>query len=129
MYVNSAAVSTSLNTTLDALKVLADAAATSIELATEVQARGDADDTLQTNIDTEANTRGSAVVTLESADTQLQTNVDLLTTSTDADFVLDRARIDAIEALLGNLQSVVVEESAAAPAEAEESAPFPAETA
>jgi len=105
MYVNSAAVSTSLNTTLDGLKVLADAAATSIELAAEASTRGDADDALQTNIDTEANTRGSAVVTLESADTQLQTNIDSLTTSTDADFVLDRARLDAIEALLGNLQS------------------------
>ena len=105
MYVNSAAISTNLNTTLDGLKVLADAAATSIELATEASTRGDADDALQTNIDTEANTRGSAVVTLESADTQLQTNIDSLTTSTDADFVLDRARLDAIESLLGNLQS------------------------
>ena len=105
LYVNSSAVSTSLNTTLDGLKLLADAAATSIELDTEVQAREDADTVLQANIDTEANTRGSAVTTLEGADTQLQTNVDALTTSTDADFVLDRARLDAIESLLGNLQS------------------------
>jgi hypothetical protein len=105
MYVNSAAVSTSLNTTLDALKVLADAAATSIELAAEEQAREDADTALQTNIDTEASSRASAVTTLESADDTLQSNIDALTTSTNSDFVLDRARLDAIEALLGNLQS------------------------
>ena len=105
MYVNSSAVSTNLNTTLDGLKALADAAATAVDLTAEETARTAADTTLQSNIDTEAAARAAAVVTLETADTTLQTNIDALTTSTDADFVADRARLTAIEALLGNLQS------------------------
>jgi hypothetical protein len=105
MYVNTGSVSTNLNTTLDALSALANGAATDAELAAEVATLEAADTTLQTNITAEATARGTAVTTLEGADTTLQTNITAVTTSTDADFVLDRARLDAIEALLGNLQS------------------------
>jgi hypothetical protein len=105
MYLNSSAVSTNLNTTLDGLKALADAAATSIDLTSEASTRASVDATLQVNVDAEEAAREAAVTTLEGADATLQTNITAEATARAADFVLDRDRLDAIEALLGNLQS------------------------
>ena len=105
IYVNSSEVATNLNTTLDELKVLADAAATAVDLTAETATRAAVDATLQANVDAEEAAREAAVTTLEGADTTLQTNITAEATARAADFVLDRARLDAIEALLGNLQS------------------------
>jgi hypothetical protein len=105
IYVDSSAVATNLNTTLDGLKVLADAAATAVDLTTEASTRASVDATLQASVDAEQAAREAAVTTLEGADATLQTNITAEATARAADFVADRARLDAIEALLGNLQS------------------------
>jgi hypothetical protein len=105
MYVNSSAASTNLNTTLDGIATTLASVATAAALATEVAALEAADTTLQTNITAEATARGSAVTTLEGADTTLQTNIDAEATTRAAAVTAAQARLDAIESLLGVLQS------------------------